>query len=248
MFFISLFCVTLQRCCSYRKTKCSSFWPEVNSFYSCVPQKPKTKIGSTFREYLNILFGVPQKSIVGPLLFLIFIGDLFYLNYDLDFASYADDTTPYICGQDFSSIINVLEPNVNTLFNWFRQNGLIANSGKSHFLISPYEKRSLKIHDSIIASSSSEKLLGVLIDSELNFYDHITRLCSKANQKLSALARVSKYMTLQKRRLLMSSYITSHFNYCPLFWMIHSRKLSKKINKVQERALRIKQSFWNFWI
>ena len=164
---------------------------------------------------------------------------LFYLNYNLDFASYADDTTPYICGQDFSSIINVLEPNVNTLFNWFRQNGLTAISGKSHFLTSPYKRRSLKIHDSIITSSSSEELLGVLIDSELTFHDHITRLCSKANQKLSALARVSKYMTLPKRRLLMSSYITSQFNYCPLVWMIHNRKLNKKINKVHERALKI---------
>ena len=196
-------------------------------------RKQKTKIGSTFSECLNILFGV------GPLLFLLFIADLFYLNCDRDFASHADDTTLYICGQDFSSIINVLEPNVNTLFNWFRQNGLLINSDKSLSLTSPYERRTLKINDSIITSSFSEELLGVLIDSELTFHDHITRLCSKANRKLSALARVSKHMILPKQRLLMSSYITSQFNYFPLVWMIHNRKLNKKINKVHERALRI---------
>ena len=59
------------------------------------------------------------------------------------------------------------EANVNTLFTWFQQNVLIANSSKSYFLTSPYERRTLKIHDSIITSSSSEELLGVLIDSEL---------------------------------------------------------------------------------
>ena len=73
----------------------------------------------------------------------------------------------------------------------------------------------------------------------LLFYDHITRLCSKANQKLSALDRISKYMTLPKRRLLMSSYITSQFNYYPLVCIIYNRTLTKKINKVYERALRI---------
>ena len=149
------------------------------------------------------IFWCPSGFYLGALLFLVFIADLFYLNYDLDFASYADDTTPYICGQDFNSIIEVLEPNVNKLFNLFRQNGLLEKSGKSHFLTSPYERRSLKINDSVITSNFSEKLLGVLIDSELTFHDNITRLCSKANQKLSALARVSKYMTLQKRCLLI---------------------------------------------
>ena len=60
-------------------------------------RKQKAKIGSTLSECLNILFGVSQGFILGPLLFLIFIADLFYLNYDLDFASFGDDTTPYCC-------------------------------------------------------------------------------------------------------------------------------------------------------
>ena len=81
--------------------------------------------------------------------------------------------------------------------------------------------------------------MGDLIDSELTFHDHFTRPCAKANQKLSALARVSKYMTLPKRRLLMSSYITSQFDYCLLVWMIHNKKLNKKKSKLHERALRI---------
>ena len=122
----------------------------------------------------------------------MFITDLFYFNYDIDCASYAHDTTPCIRGQDFLDIIKMLERNVNKLFNWFQQNSLLANSTKSLFQTTPYEKRSLKIHDSVMTSSSSEELLGVLIDSELTFHDHITELCPKANQKLSALARVSK--------------------------------------------------------
>ena len=82
-------------------------------------RKQKTKIESTFSEWLNTLFDVPHGSILGPVLFLIFVADLFYLNYDLDYSSYTDDTTPYICRQDFRCIVKVLEPNVNELFNWF---------------------------------------------------------------------------------------------------------------------------------
>ena len=59
-------------------------------------RKQTTKVGSTFSDFLNIIFGVPQGSILGPLLFIIYISDLFLINEDIDFASYADDTTPFI--------------------------------------------------------------------------------------------------------------------------------------------------------
>ena len=64
-------------------------------------------------------------------------------------------------------------------------------------------------------------------------------MCSKTNQKLHALTRVSKYMSLQKRRILMKSFITSQFNYCPVIWMCHSRSLNNKFNHIHERVLSI---------
>ena len=67
-----------------------------------------------------------------------------------------------------------------------------------------------------IASSISEDLLGVVIDSEVTFAKHIENLCRKTNQKLHALARVDNFMTLEKRCLVMKTFVFSQFNYCPL--------------------------------
>ena len=105
-------------------------------------------------------------------------------------------------------------------------------------MVSLYEKIGLKILGSTVESSPSEELLGITIDSELTFHKHITSLCSKAYQKLSALARITKY-TIDKEKILLNSFITAQFNYCPLIWMCHSRTLNNNINRIHERALKI---------
>ena len=197
-------------------------------------RKRKTRIGSAFSDYLNILFGVSQRSILGPILIIIFLSDLFYVYNDLDLASYADDTTPYVCRQNYTEAIEFLEPTINNIFAWFKNNGLVANPDKSHFLCSLYEKSSLKILGSSVESSPCEEILGITIDSELTFHKHIISLRSKANQKLSALARIAKYLTIDKRKILLNSFITVQFNCCLLTWMCHSRTLNNKINRIQE--------------
>ena len=106
----------------------------INSFYFRAPQKPKADNKNWIhlqRVFEYIIWCYP-RFFLEPLLFWIFTTNIFYLNFDVEFASYADDTLPYICVQHFSIIINFLEPNVNTLFKRFRQNGLIANSGTSY--------------------------------------------------------------------------------------------------------------------
>ena len=87
--------------------------------------------------------------------------------------------------------------------------------------------------------SGVEQLLWVTIDSNLNCKEHILFLCKKANRKLHALSRVSKYRTLNKRRILMKSFIISQFNYYPLIRMMHNRALNNKFNHIHEKALRI---------
>ena len=139
----------------------------------------------------------------------------------------------------FGQIILKLESTLSDISQWFMNNNLKANAAKFHIFLSPHEDQMITIENQIIKSSGVEELLGVTIDSKLNFKEHILSLCKKANCKLHAHSRVSKYMTLNKRRILMKSFIISQFNYCSLIWMMHNRGLNNKINHIHERALRI---------
>ena len=112
-----------------------------------------------------------------------------------------------------------------------------ANLDKCHLLLSTTEAFNFQISETVIHNSHSRKLLGVTLDNKLKFEKHITTICQKANRKLIALARVTSYIDLKNRRILMNAFFISQFNYCPVIWMIHSRALSNKTNRLQERCL-----------
>ena len=97
----------------------------------------------------------------------------------------------------------------------------------------------MAISDAVLTSSVEEKLPGITLHSEPKFKKHVTIVCNKASQKIHALSRISSYMSFNKRRLLMKTFTESQFNYCPLIWIFHSRRLDNKINNVQEKAPRI---------
>ena len=94
------------------------------------------------------------------------------------------------------------------------------------------------IHGLLIHSSKTEVLLGITIDHELKFDDHVNYLCKKASLKLNALARIARFMNVSKKRIIMKSFIESQFGYCLLMWMLHGR-LNNKITCIHEKALRI---------
>ena len=169
----------------------------------------------------------------------MFLIDLFFIIENTDIASYADDNTPYISADDIDGVIKSLEETSATLFKWFSDNLMKSNPDKCHLLISTNNTVKMKIGHFDIANSRNEKLLGVKFDSKLTFDDHISELCKKTSRKIHALSRVTPYMNISKRRILMNAFFKSQFSYCPLVWMCHSRANNSKINRLHERCLRI---------
>ena len=188
------------------------------------------------RNYLRCSKG----SILGPLLFNVYLNDLFMFCENSNIANYADDNSPFSCNTDMVSVISLSENDSKSLLEWVKNNDLQANPNKFHLILNETRgKYFIEIENIKISNSHCEKLLGIKIDSKLSFDDHVTGLCSKASQKLHALSRISHFMETKQRLIIMKSFINSQFGYCPLVWMFHSRKLNNRINKIHERSLGI---------
>ena len=164
----------------------------------------RTNVNNTFSPWLKISTGVPQGSILGPLLFNIFINDLFYfIDENAQLCNYADDNSLYVIANNLDSIKIHLNKNFKQITNWFYDNYMILNPGKCHYMTLGKKTESdddqLILENVTLTASPSETLLGIKIDKNLTFNEHLTILCKKTSQKLNALARVAKFMSLPKK-------------------------------------------------
>ena len=209
----------------------------INSYLT--ERKQRVKMNDQFSSCLDIAVGVPQGSILGPLLFNIFLCDMFLFCNDIDFANYEDDNKSHCIGKTPEELISQLEKSSKSIFEWFENNGLKGNLYKCHLLLSKNDNFGANINENRISNTRFEKLLGVTFDNQLNFNHHISKVCKTASNKLHALARISHYMDENKRKVLFNSYFSSQFTYCPLIWMNHNKSINKKINNLHERALRL---------
>ena len=204
-------------------------------------RKQRIKINNVFSSWKDLILGVPQGSVLGPLLFNIYLNDLFFFLKDVGICNFADDTTTYISDESLENVLKSLEKNSMLAIRWFENNYMKLNTDKCRLIVSGYKHEQVwaNIGKDLIWESNDVKLLGVTIDRDLKFDKHVLKLCSKANQKLSALSRMANLLSFNKRRTLFKAFVESQFKYCPIVWMFHSRRTNNKINRLHERALRI---------
>ena len=136
----------------------------------------------------------------------------------------ADERFLYKFNGSIGAVILQLENDIAVLIEWYKNN---------------YLKLSVHIDIKNVFNSDNENILGVHFDNKLDFKFHINKLCKKASQKLHALARVSNFMSLAQRKVIMNAFVITKFCNCPLLWMCQDRKLHAQLNKIHERTLRI---------
>ena len=198
----------------------------------------------------NISTGVPQGSILGPLLFIIYVNDMPWASSKFNSILYADDTTLInsLCSfdlngndQNHDSVTNNINSELTKVYNWLNANKLSLNISKTKYMIFHFPQRklniniNLKIEDTNIDRTSEFDFLGLRIQENLLWSAHITKIANKLSRVVGILKRIHKYIPIQALMTIYNSLFLPHLNYAILIWG-HS---CDRITTLQKKAIRI---------
>ena len=200
------------------------------------------KLNSVKSSLAGIEFGVPQGSILGPLLFLIFINDLpnasnFYIKL------FADDT--FLCSQNKDVAVLEREANVelDKVFVWLASNKLTLNTDKSKFMIvtnrKSIPKLSIKVNNIPLKSCDSYKYLGVMIDKNLDWKSHVKYISTKISKACGALAKLRNCVNIDVLKNVYHALVHSYLRYGILVWGHAAPSVLKPLETLANKAIRI---------
>ena len=181
----------------------------------------RVKVNGTYSSWQQVKSGVPKGSVLGPLLFNLFINDFIYVIQDSEVCNFANDNTMYAFDDDIETILRLFRGDINNALQWFKYNEMAANPDKFQFIsmgLEKGQKLSLEINGISIRTFEEVKFLGVTIDSKLQFQSYVEAISKTANQKIKAFSRIAGYLQQHKAYVLYKTFIRLTFNYCPLMW------------------------------
>ena len=205
-------------------------------------RKQAVSIKGELSEFMDILAGVPQGSILGPVLFNIFINDMMYIFENTKITNFADDNSLSKVAKTIEHLVIALEKDSKIAIDWYEENHMIANADKFHAIVlnrkGDQTDIPFNINGEIIKSEKDVILLGLTIDNRLSLSKHINQLCKSAANQLNSIKRLKRHLTRETKSCMAKTFVMSQFNYCPLVWHFCMPGDTHKMEKIQERALR----------
>lgn len=203
-------------------------------------------VATNFQSKIKkIQTGVPQGSILGPLLFIIFVNDITLSVPGDKLITYADDTTILNTGKNVRSLEIDTYVLVNRVANYFHNIGMVINSLKSQYIIFKTKTQNnsnnyidIFLDDNKLEEVESTKFLGVTVDSRLNWNEHIDQLSTKLASGLYIIRNISKLGNKQLTLNCYYAFIYSQITYSILLWGSSSNKNINRIFLLQKRAIR----------
>ena len=197
----------------------------------------------------KITSGVPQGSILGPLLFLLFINDMPQFLTDSAELLYADDATLTASSKNIRTIEEKLNNNCQAASEWSHNNDMVVNAKKCNSMVLATRQRmaratsdtnlKININNEPIPSVDKTKLLGLHIDNNLTWKEQIKHIHNKIASNLYLLKQIKSYLSINDRKLFYNSYILPHFDYCSTIYGNCAHYLLTDIIKLQKRAARL---------
>ena len=209
-------------------------------------RKQKTLVNGIGSDYHNILCGVPQGSVLGPLFFLIYVNDIVNRIGKEHIQLYADDTVIFIEGKEECEIQDKLQFLLNIFSHWCKENKLSINADKTKFVCFGTKQRIKKCRNikvallnTFIQQVPSYKYLGVSLDSNLTFNLQIQMTYKKVSHKLYVLSKIRQFLNTKSAILIYKSMILPYFDYGDIIYMFSSKNELDKLERLQERCINI---------
>lgn len=208
-------------------------------------RKQVVKIGEMESNPETVTYGIPQGSIIGPLLFLIHINGVHQIGLRGDLSLYADDTCIFYYGNSIDSIISEAQSDLDVLNVWFQQNLLTINATKTNYMVFAAKNKkignhiTLKINDQQINKVNEEKYLGLILDSKMTWLPHIQKIKTKLTSLTGALRSIARCLPPQVRYTIYNALVKPHIDYLIEAWGTAAKTNLKILQTAQNKLIKV---------